>query len=575
MELTYIDDEGRWVNLDSLLKMSGSKKEIKQKLKCVLDSYYVQGNVIEEEDAKKLFELFRNIFETGNSQTLNEEMPDKLFEDFLKRFPLFGLGTAFKKFQTKEDLMEHEERAIINFANKFTTCTLNKHVIEAKTDDKELKNRAADVVNIVRECYIHSHTKSCRKYHTECRFRFAKFPMWKTILTRPMKLTEKAGEDQKHKYSEILKKVNELINDNEVIQTILKEFPKDLDTSKQLYELNRKNRIVRLLNMAGLKSDEEILMYEEALKYSTPGYSLVLERDLDEIFVNSYNPEWARAWNGNTDLQVCLDYFAVITYITEYYCKDDSGLMTKLIEMVKNSECETLKEKMILVMNTFISARQMGECEAYYKIMPDLHLKDSNVATVFAPTSKKELRSKFMIRVDEDEEYNGREKKKILDKDGWFVEKYDVIDKYIRRDKNCKGIDDLCPAQYLKMFLTSYGKKVKKPCVENISDNEEQLQNDFPDGEEQLQNDILNIEELNDIPKKFNDLGREEKFHYVMTESNENPIPLPEYFAIENPFPGEPPFMKKRTKPAALRFHKMKRSVDPAAYFFSEALLYI
>ena len=327
--------------------------------------------------------------------------------------------------------------------------------------------------------------------------------------------------------------------------------------------------------MAGLKSDEEILMYEEALKYSTPGYSLVLERDVDEIFVNSYNPEWARAWNGNTDLQVCLDYFAVITYITEYYCKDDSGLMTKLIEMVKNSECETLKEKMILVMNTFISARQMGECEAYYKIMPDLHLKDSNVATVFAPTSKKELRSKFMIRVDEDEEYNGREKKKILDKDGWFVEKYDVIDKYIRRDKNCKGIDDLCPAQYLKMFLTSYGKKVKKPCVENISDNEEQLQNDFPDGEEQLQNNILNIEEqLNDIPKKFNDLGREEKFHYVMTESNENPIPLPEYFAIENPFPGEPPFMKKRTKPAALRFHKMKRSVDPAAYFFSEALLY-
>ena len=57
-----------------------------------------------------------------------------------------------------------------------------------------------------------------------------------------MKLTEKAGEDQKHKYSEILKKVNELINDNEVIQTILKEFPKDLNTSQQLYEVNRKNR---------------------------------------------------------------------------------------------------------------------------------------------------------------------------------------------------------------------------------------------------------------------------------------------------------------------------------------------
>ena len=104
------------------------------------------------------------------------------------------------------------------------------------------------------------------------------------------------------------------------------------------------------------------------------------------------------------------------------------------------------------------------------------------------------LRSKFMIRVEEDEEYNGREKKKIFEKDGWFVEKYDVIDKYIRRDKDCKEIDDLCPAQYLKMFLTSHGKKVKKPCVENISDNEEQIQNEFPDGEGNVQNDILDIE---------------------------------------------------------------------------------
>ena len=97
---------------------------------------------------------------------------------------------------------------------------------------------------------------------------------------------------------------------------------------------------------------------------------------MSEIYVNSYNPEWARAWNGNTDLQICLDYFAVITYITEYYTKDDSGVMTKIIEMLKNSECGTLQEKMILVMNTFITARQMGECEAYYKILPNFRLND-------------------------------------------------------------------------------------------------------------------------------------------------------------------------------------------------------
>ena len=90
-----------------------------------------------------------------------------------------------------------------------------------------------------------------------------------------------------------------------------------------------------LLSKAKLESDEDIQLYEDALKYSTAGFSVVLERDLDEIYVNSYNPEWARAWNGNTDLQVCLDYFAVITYITEYYTKDDTGLISKLLEMLK------------------------------------------------------------------------------------------------------------------------------------------------------------------------------------------------------------------------------------------------
>ena len=79
----------------------------------------------------------------------------------------------------------------------------------------------------------------------------------------------------------------------------------------------------------------KITSHEDALKYSSTGYSIILERDIDELFVNSYNPEWARAWNGNTDLQICLDYFAVITYITEYYTKDDTGLMKKLLENVR------------------------------------------------------------------------------------------------------------------------------------------------------------------------------------------------------------------------------------------------
>ena len=49
---------------------------------------------------------------------------------------------------------------------------------------------------------------------------------------------------------------------------------------------------------------------------------------------------------------------------------------------------------------------------------------------------------------------------------------------------------------------------------------------------------------------------------------------LPFTIKLKNPFPGEPPFMRKRKHPAALRFHKFKIDTHYDEYFFSEALLY-
>ena len=121
------------------------------------------------------------------------------------------------------------------------------------------------------------------------------------------------------------------------------------------------------MNLAGLKTQADYDLYEEALQASNGGFSIILERDIDEMYVNSYNPEWARAWNGNTDLQICLDYFAVITYITEYYTKDDTGTMTLLLKALQDANATTLKEKMKALMNTFIAARQMGETETFTK----------------------------------------------------------------------------------------------------------------------------------------------------------------------------------------------------------------
>ena len=48
--------------------------------------------------------------------------------------------------------------------------------------------------------------------------------------------------------------------------------------------------------------------YEEALSFTNTGYKVVIERDLTEIFINSYNMEWMEAWDGNMDIQPCLHH---------------------------------------------------------------------------------------------------------------------------------------------------------------------------------------------------------------------------------------------------------------------------
>ena len=76
----------------------------------------------------------------------------------------------------------------------------------------------------------------------------------------------------------------------------------------------------------------------------------------------------------------------------------------------------------------------MGEAEAYYKIFPHLTLKYSDVSTIFIPADKKELRSKFLQKVDEDDINYKRGGEIIGGRDGKFLEKPDIINKYCRRE---------------------------------------------------------------------------------------------------------------------------------------------
>ena len=50
-----------------------------------------------------------------------------------------------------------------------------------------------EVVDIVSKVNIFKDTKSCRKYQTKCRYGFPRYPMWKTLISRPLNVTGEGG----------------------------------------------------------------------------------------------------------------------------------------------------------------------------------------------------------------------------------------------------------------------------------------------------------------------------------------------------------------------------------------------
>ena len=233
---------------------------------------------------------------------------------------LENLEQAFKSLRQKGELSGEEEHALINFAEMFTTCTLNcEKAAEHLRMEENTKEEGRKIIQIVEQCQVHHHTKTCRKGGANnCRFNFPKYPMWKTVLAGGV--SGDTPEDKEEKIARnhtILRRVQEILESEDNIESILNDYNLE-EENKDDYEMNRKERIKRVLDEAGVNIQE----YESAIKESSKrGVTVILARDITETMINNYNGEWIRAWNANLDLQVCLDFFSIITYITEYFTK--------------------------------------------------------------------------------------------------------------------------------------------------------------------------------------------------------------------------------------------------------------
>ena len=470
---------------------------------------------------------------------------EDLYSDEPLDRPLAGVSQLFKKMHRREPLDADDLRVLTTLIDLFTTCSIHPPTV------------GEEVARIVLEVNVHRHTCTCTKGgRSQCRFHFPRCPAPFTIVSQPLpdSLSKKERKDTLERYEVIISKVKSFCDDPDRVKQVMDAHNKDLETTPELHQAGLEARI----QMMCKEIDVDYKDYISALSCCQVGYSVVLRRDLDEVYVNSYNREFIHAWDGNMDMQFVLDPFAVCTYVLDYVSKDDTAVARKMKEAIKNDKNLDLQQRMRKMANFYVQYRQIGEAEAWYRLLPSLKLQNSNVDVMFVSTNLKNERSSRFRKATQKDMESGVECVELEGHEGLWFEVNDMWSKYLRRPEVLK---DLCFAQFARMYKSYSSKKAK---TEDDADLEEQ------DGSTDL------LTELVDVMTDGNLEDEDSKFFYTMTylDNGNQGQKLPQLIELKNTKPGEVKMMALRTKPIAIRFNQVRQRTEPERYMAKELMLY-
>ena len=412
-----------------------------------------------------------------------------------------------KEFGITGKLVDHPEKTA-ELADMLVSCSIN-------TDDAELNENVKSVQR-------HSHSKTCQKYGTSCRFGFPKLPSKHTMIAKP--LPDDMDPDTKKK---TLKKVEDILKN-----------AKDLLESDGIKEDMSIDEFISKLGV----TDEE---YHQAVGTMEKGTQLILKRQVSERFINYYNREVQKAWIANTDFQLAFDTYSIVTYMISYVGKDDTGMTKFLTEALHANASAPLEEKLRAIKLAYLKNKQISGSEAVYRVLPSMHMRDSNIATEFIQTGFKEDRSVKYNCIDpegnsssEDSSVNDEgttdeieqqgDIVQIAGKSGRYRKSKPVHDRYSERPA-C--VEEISLAQFASHYDFA-GKRVPESVV--FDDN----------GASEEPSDRMIFDTETVLPK------------YLKLKGNNNE------------------FMRLRANPKIIRIHRSEKKEGHAMHY-SELLLYV
>ena len=224
------------------------------------------------------------------------------------------------------------------------------------------------------------------------------------------------------------------------------------------------------------------------------------------------------------------------------YFQDNTGTLEVLKAALKDSSDLPFKDRLKHLRSTFLTHREMGESESYYRLLPSLHLVGSNIQKVFVPTGLN--KSRLIKKISDEEGKKNKNAMKINEKgqEGYYIETVNILEKYLGRPESLRWISGM---QFVKRFcsIQVYKELEKEGGEENI--------------------EIIEDADLNSI---------ENDYVIALEPQKRDRLPKAKE-TIVCEVDGKEYYMKKR-KPQVIRLHKWKMETEPHNYFFAELELY-
>ena len=252
--------------------------------------------------------------------------------------------------------------------------------------------------------------------------------------------------------------------------------------------------------------------YAEAIALSSKGNTIVLKRDPCECNINNYNPAIMKSWGANMDIQYVLNAHACVMYVASYIMKAEKQMGHLLQSVSEEVRTEELKTQLRKVGTAFLSHREVSAQEAVYRVL-SLPLKRLSRSVVFIDTHKKDER--IAVLKDSSSLCD-------LDDDDTDVFKKSLIERYQHRPQSLRS---MCLAEFAANYATDY----------RVNEDDDD-------------------DDHNDVLPSFDQAEPQASSKITLTDRFGK--------------------MKKRQKPAIIRFRRYNIESEPTNWYRAKLMLY-